>query len=395
MLFFLSWRQDHVGESEYDDREKLVDESRPWVPRSRGEGASSWWTSLVYDARKPWPLCPLNRLAAGLHLLQALVVLIMIFVHFDKVEKDVPYLSNSLELHDTNYVFVVRKPGTNESRDGLRRGMEANECEDVRSSASRLVWYRDMPDIVPHSFYNFEDVSVVRYNKGGLRLSPAWMMFAFFVLSFGFQGLNGWLLREDPDRPRVWSYVEYAFSSSLMIVVMGLNTGLYEVYTLTSLFGLFFGMNFFGVCAELLCCSAEALAGRPSGTSDYIGPYTWVWAHLAGWVLFLFAWIPCLVSFSSVHTCSDRNAPWFIVGVTVMESLCFWAFGLVQVWCLWMRSQCMLVDGGGGGGAWGSLEGPVRSRVLFVYDAWTIGLSLVAKTFLAWMLLAPRLAVSV
>jgi hypothetical protein len=319
-----------------------------------------------------WSLYTLNKRVAYIHLTQALVVLILIFVHFDKLPKDIAYVSGSLELKQTTYVLAVVQPNST-----LQASLEQNTCEEVRGLNAAAVWHKEIPDIMPHKFYDFGGVSYVAYQKTGARLSPPWMMFAFFVLSFLFQIANGWLLNEDPDRPRLNSYFEYSVSSSLMIMVMGMNTGIFELYTLTSLFGLFFGMNMFGACAEWLCYVAEKAPYIP-----HIGPYTWVWPHVAGWILFMFAWIPCVRSFTTVSQCSDRHAPWFVVAMVVLESLSFFAFGLVQAWTLFARAR-LLIEGR-----------HERNRVLYIGDACAIGLSVIAKTLLAWLLLAPMLSTS-
>lgn len=305
-----------------------------------------------------WSLHRLNAWVSLAHLLQALVVLILIFVHFDKLPTNVPYVSHSLELRYTHYALWLH--GSDE------------ECADARGGQI----LKSMPDIMPHRYYDFGNVSLVQYQKPGAKLSPPWMMFAFFVLSFLFQRWNGRRMEEDPERPRLCTYLEYSVSSSLMIMVMAMNTGIYEVYTLTSFFALFFGMNIMGVCAELLCYCAEH-----APHIHHVGAHTWLWPHFAGWVLFLFAWVPCIISFVKVHQCSNRHAPWFVVLMVVLESLCFFAFGFVQMWTLFARS--------------GTLTSAERARVLYYFDAWTIGLSLVAKTLLAWLLLAPMLAVDV
>ena len=74
--------------------------------------------------------------------------------------------------------------------------------------------------------------------------------------------------------------------------------------------------------------------------------------------------------------------------MVILQSICFFLFGFVQLWCLWARSSLAGVNGGGAV----KLE---RQRILYIFDAWSIGLSLFAKTLLAWLLLAPMLAVDV
>ena len=354
-----------------------------------------------------WPLYVWNQRVAFAHLVQALIVFILIFVHFDKLPHNLPYISESLELRFTQYVFVVVKD------DGLlQQSLADNHCandillassshnnqpnDNNNNNNSLLIGgggggVKAMPDIMPHRYYDFGNVSAVPYQLGGVHVSPPWMMFTFFLLSFVFQKWNGYYLDNNPDRPRIWTYLEYSISSSLMIVVFGLNTGIYEYYTLTSFFALFFGMNLLGFCAEIMCYILEHQYNSNNmgaGSEEQQSIYVWVWPHMGAWILFFFAWIPCVKTFWRVHDCSDRHAPWFVMLMVILQSICFFLFGFVQLWCLWARSSLAGVNGGGAV----KLE---RQRILYIFDAWSIGLSLFAKTLLAWLLLAPMLAVDV
>jgi hypothetical protein len=53
-----------------------------------------------------------------------------------------------------------------------------------------------------------------------------------------------------------------------MIIVMALNTGIVEIYSITSLAGLFFGMNILGACTEIIMEQYENLKESASKMQD-------------------------------------------------------------------------------------------------------------------------------
>ncbi len=91
------------------------------------------------------------------------------------------------------------------------------------------------PDFMPHALYYFTDKHMVQHNRAGTEFHAIWAIFAFFLLSLLFQwGHCRWLLAH-PSKPRVLHYVENTYSSSLMIVVMAVCTGILERFAITGL----------------------------------------------------------------------------------------------------------------------------------------------------------------
>ena len=190
---------------------------------------------------------------------------------------------------------------------------------------------------------------------------------------------------------------------------------------ITGLFGLFFGVNMLGACAELLVYAAEKYKQTGGTTTKPFLMHDennlWTIAHFASWILFFFAMGPVLDHYSVFYTCSERKVPDYMHAIVVIEVLAFLAFGKVQLWGLLKRME-LLYDGGkldmvlGGyvkfleyvGYGLGYLPGKATGYILndpitdaesiiYYMDLWMISLSLVAKTCLAWLLLAPALAV--
>ena len=178
---------------------------------------------------------------------------------------------------------------------------------------------------------------------------------------FRSQAFTGLFIGFDFDGPRIMHYIEYSISSSLMLIVLAVNTGILEVYTLVGFFGLFFGMNMLGVCAEFI---------------SYLAPSKlwWMIPHFSGWVLYLLAYVPVIEQYERGRRCSVA-VPDFLTAAIYLELVFFSMFGLAQTALLWWRMVEPLAN------------------VSYYTDLTSITLSIVAKTFLAWVLLGPVLSV--
>jgi hypothetical protein len=207
----------------------------------------------------------------------------------------------------------------------------------------------------------------VRYDRPGNTLYTHYTMVAFFALSSAFQAANGYFIGFEGSFPRVLHYLEYSVSSSLMVIVLAANTGILEVITLVALFGLFFGMNILGACAEIL--SWAAAENERSMLHSW-----WVLPHAAGWVLYLLAYVPIIVQYEKSRECSVA-VPDFLTAAIYLELFFFTLFGAAQTWLLWWRAS------------------EPKADVAYWTDLTSITLSLVAKTFLAWVLVGPVLSV--
>ena len=360
----------------------------------------SFFLGIAEEGVKPptnWTLAHFNTGVALVHLLQAVVVMV---VHLtNSTNRSSPFMAGTQQLRLTSQAIVPSNKVTNEC---VRANMRPE------NQLALLHNYTGEPSILEPSIYDFSDILIYQYYElGGLPVATPWVIFAFFLLSFCFQCLNSCWLLNNSNAPRLWHYVEYSITGSLCLVVLAVNVGIREVFVITGLFGLFFGMNMMGACAELFVYAAEKHyeSTHKSQSIEFLN--LWLTAHWTGWVLFCFGVGPVLDQYHRFRQCSERKTPDYMAALVVLEMLAFISFGAVQYWGLLARTKILR------GQSLGVLseaylfvfraayslfaEGGVkmtREDVVHCTDVWMIGLSLFAKTFLAWLLLAPALAVS-
>jgi hypothetical protein len=298
-----------------------------------------------------------NWAAVCLHLLNAVVLFALSGTTLSGKPENVVFVSGKLGLSYTNYA-VVRASG------------DRDTCADVLDSPGYAKVLRGeavvLGDIMPHHLYDFTNKTVVRYDRPGASLHTHYAMAAFFALSCAFQAANGYFLGFEGSFPRVLHYLEYSVSSSIMVVVLAANVGILEVVTLVALFGLFFGMNLLGACAEVLSWAS----------AEYDLPRLrlwWVLPHAAAWVLYLLAYVPIIVQYERGRECSVA-VPGYLTAAIYLELLFFTLFGAAQTWLLCWRTVQPKAD------------------VAYWTDLTSITLSVVAKTFLAWVLVGPVLS---
>ena len=367
----------------------------------------------------PWKLATFNASVAFFHFIQFFIVAILLGVRFNQPsDSPVSYVAGKQQLHMTNQAVVPSADVTNQCV------LDNNKAE---SNLVVLVDYTNQESILDKSIYDFSNVIIYQYYEvGSLPISTPAIVMTFFLFSAAFQALNYWLLRDNSDQPRMLHYIEYSITGSMCLVVMAVNVGIREVTVITGLFGLFFGVNMLGACAELLVYAAEQ--HKQKKDVKEIEPFLmhnqtnlWTIAHIASWILFFFAMGPLLDHYTMFYVCSERKVPDYMHAIVVVEMLAFLAFGKVQLWGLLRRME-LLHDGGKlnvvlEGYAWfleflgrgfyymaywpakafgHTFTEPLDNAVSIIYymDLWMISLSLVAKTSLAWLLLAPALAVN-
>jgi hypothetical protein len=295
------------------------------------------------------------------HGLNLIALVVCFFVKFQHIPESYVFVSPVAKLHWTNHALLLR----NHSE---------NRCQlEIPPSATQQLY----PDFMPHMLYDFTDKYLVEYDKGGVQFHVIGAMFAFFVLSILFQWTHYQCILANPSMPRVLHYVEYAFSSSLMIMVMAVNMGIVELFAVTGFGAAFFGMNMLGAAAEGLC---HFLGFVPQRMQDSFVQLIWL-MHSAGWMLFLLALVPIWVQLNIGIHCTDGGTPGFLVAAVTLESVCFFLFGFLQVAALWQKTAHSL-----------PLAQP-DTELLFMYDCFHALLSLLAKTFLAWLLMGPAASV--
>ncbi|MFO8037343.1 MAG: heliorhodopsin HeR [Anaerolineales bacterium] len=151
-------------------------------------------------------------------------------------------------------------------------------------------------------------------------------------------------------------FYEYAFSSSLMIVLIAMLLGIWDLISLIGLFGLNATMNFFGIMMEY------DNQGR-----EKIRWHAFIYGCIAG----IIPWIAMVVNLYGSAVVNDAQPPNFVYAIIVSLFLFFNSFAVN------MYLQYKKV------GPW--------KNYLFGERVYIV-LSLVAKTALAWQIFAGTLA---
>jgi len=174
----------------------------------------------------------------------------------------------------------------------------------------------------------------------------------FYLVTIGYRGYQRNLRKEmNPVR-----FYEYAFSSSLMIVLIAMLLGIWDLISLIGLFGLNALMNFFGIMMEY----------------DNQGRTQVRWtAFIYGSIAGIIPWIAMAVNLYGSAVVNDAQPPNFVYAIVISLFLFFNSFAVN------MFLQYKKV------GPW--------KNYLFGERAYIV-LSLVAKTALAWQIFAGTLA---
>jgi hypothetical protein len=296
------------------------------------------------------------------HAINLIATLVCLFVKFRLIPEGYVIVSPVVSLRWTNYALLL-PPWSNYTE---------NRC-DLEFPSHGLVY----PDFMPHIFYDFTDKSLVQYDKPEFKFQVIWAMAAFFLLSILFQWAHYSYLLSYPYMPRVLHYIEYAFSASIMIMVLAVNTGIIELFSVTGMAAAFYGMNMLGAAAEGM---VHYLGFIPAHSQRVYTRLIWL-SHLAGWALFFLALVPVWVQLGNAIHCSDGGTPGFLIAAVTVESVCFFLFGFLQVAGLMEKIRYCVQQ---------SLP---DAELLFKYDCYHALLSLVAKTLLAWLLMGPAASV--
>ncbi len=188
-------------------------------------------------------------------------------------------------------------------------------------------------------------------------LNLAWGVATFLFLSSVFHLVVGFLMADRyfdqlSRGQNHFRWIEYSLSSSVMIVLIAMLTGISDGAALLALFGVNAGMIFMG--------SVQERYEEPGGS---LLPF-WL-----GCVLGVVPWLA--IGWYLVSPGSEANPPGFVYGIFVSLFLFFNVFALVQ----WLQYREV--------GRWSDYLTGERTYIV---------LSLVAKSALAWQVFAGTLA---
>jgi len=187
-------------------------------------------------------------------------------------------------------------------------------------------------------------------------LSIAWGVATFLFLSALFHLIVGTVgagrYRDQLSRGQnQFRWIEYSLSSSIMIVLIAMLPGIYDVAALLALFGVNAGMIFFG--------SVQERYESPGGS---------LWPFWLGVVLGIVPWLA--IGIYLVAPGADTEVPGFVYGIFITLFIFFNTFAITQ---LLQYKQV---------GPWKNYLTGERTYIL---------LSLLAKTALAWQVFAGTL----
>jgi len=191
-------------------------------------------------------------------------------------------------------------------------------------------------------------------------LPLGWGVFAFVAISaaalfiIASPGVFGWYTRNLQQDRNYGRWIEYFFSSSIMIVLISMITGVGDVAALLAIFGVNASMILFGLLME-----KYETPGRPNWLSFLFGCF----AGIIPWVIVaLYVWSPGL---------DGPAPPSFVYGIVISLFIFFNVFALN----MWLQYHKV--------GKW--------RDYLFGEKAYII-LSLTGKSLLAWWVFSAVLA---
>jgi hypothetical protein len=187
-----------------------------------------------------------------------------------------------------------------------------------------------------------------------------WGVFAFLAVSaaalliIALPGVFEWYTRNLGEARNYARWIEYSLSSSIMIVLIAMITGVSDIAALIAIFGVNASMILFGLLME-----KYEMPGRPSWLAFWFGSF----AGIIPWIIIaIYVWSPGL---------SGAEPPTFVYAIIVSLFLLFNVFA-VNMWLQYRQI------------------GPWRSYI--VGEKVYILLSLTAKALLAWQVFAAVLA---
>lgn len=151
-------------------------------------------------------------------------------------------------------------------------------------------------------------------------------------------------------------FYEYALSSSLMIVLIGMLVGIWDLGTMIALFGVNAAMNLFGIVMETV--------------NQYTKKTDWS-AFIYGCFAGIIPWIVVVMYFLGAVNSGDAKPPAFVYAI-IPTILVFFNIFAVNMWLQYKKI-----------GAW---------KDYLFGERFYIILSLAAKTLLAWMIFSGTLA---
>jgi hypothetical protein len=256
--------------------------------------------------------------------------------------------------------------------------------------------------------FNMQPESVVE-TRGYLTT----LVVAFFYLSAGFQYAQSWekdkyLTRVKSNDVNICRYVEYSLSASVMMVLIGMVVGVYDIFTHILVFTCTFLCMILGLVADFLRVmhgnmkeanrnqrsntglaqeeTKKLIDGYPNPDSTHIEECIkhtelLMWGvHFLGWIAIM---VPYLAVFMVAYFRTANRSweclqdlgpeapdiPWFVTPIILSQFLLFSVFGIVQTVQFYKSGK----------------EHPEVEKIGIYTELAFILLSLIAKSVLGWL----------
>lgn len=322
-----------------------------------------------------------NIIAAALHITEAIVQIIILFTKFWSQDIAIPQIETSVP----SSVWERNKASI------YNASLNAPESCDIV-----------MPRIFPAGDGG-DDWKVYDVQIPSVSFSVEWAVVSFFLLSGGFQFLAAYgKILKDNGGETYYDYqellekgrnplrfIEYGISASLMLWIIGLQSGIQSFYVLYLISICNVGCQILGLVAEYsMSLLNESMAGKED--DDKLEP-SWpapkclapwckyrrnedeennftimILCHVVAFLQYLSAYGIIISHFIvSLENCNSTEPPGFVYAIIATQAILFGCFGLVQ-----LIGVCC------------------GNNILKEPEAVYIGLSLTAKSVLGWLLFA-------
>jgi hypothetical protein len=313
-----------------------------------------------------WNLKNFNNITIFVHFLQALIVLVLCFTNLDEKPSNILFLTTKKNLSYTNYAMI----NVNKHDETCQLVKENSEVYKTKIATNDLQGLTVYNDILPHhNFYDYTNKTLLQFNVPDYFFETQYALVAIFLLSVIFQGYNGMYMGFEESFPRIIYNIEESISGGLIVMILALNTGIVELYTLIAFFGIIFAMNICNLCADASSWYVSVIM------ENKMMKYIWLIPQITAWILLFFVFIPILLNLERTRDCSN-TIPSYIVITIYIEFIFFIVEQLTQT------ALC----------TWRSFNSQANAE--YYSDFASILLGAVSKTFLAWMLLIPTLNAS-
>lgn len=188
-------------------------------------------------------------------------------------------------------------------------------------------------------------------------ISLHWLIFSFHIISFLFQTLVYVPIYNYKDRVEKYNnnplrFIEYSISAPLMLIAIGLLSGITDFCTIVFMF-----------ITTSLCMLCGSICEFKKSLRIF---------HFIGWVCILLAYFPILFYFFfanyKANQENNKMAPSFVYIIVISQFILFQSFGIVQLLQLYPQNISML--------------NIIGSNSEMSY----ITLSLISKSLLGWMI---------